>query len=456
MSIIIIGAGEVGYNVARRLSRERVDIVVIDKDEEKIKRVSETLDVNAIQGSGSSMTVLRKAGIEKAEIVVAATNSDEVNMVSCLVAGVQAIVPIKIARIRDSEYASNIRILGEDRLDIDLVINTDQEMVASITRILETPGVLDVVDFANERIRMASVLIKEGNAIIGNKMMDLKKTLYPDLRVIIAAIYRDNKLNVPSGKDKIMEGDLLFIIGEPSTISAILAPLNCYHNSALKRVMIFGGDKVGLDLAKTLEKKGVHTKIIEPDEERCEFLASELDKTMVLKGDFTSQELLEEENIQEMDAFVAVTTDEEKNILIALLAKRMGARRVVVSINRSAYLPLVYHIGVDVAISSSLIAVDKILQHIRRGKIANVASLLEDQAEVIEIEALETSDLVNKPLKDLRMPKGVLVGAIFRGEELLIPNGETIVHPGDKVAMVVESGAMKQVEKMVMVKPEYW
>jgi trk system potassium uptake protein TrkA len=455
MSIIIIGAGEVGYNVARRLSREREDIVVIDKDEEKITRVSETLDVNAIQGSGSSMTVLRKAGIEKAEIVVAATDSDEVNMVSCLVAGVQAIVPIKIARIRDSEYASNIRILGEDRLDIDLVINTDQEMVSSIMRVLETPGALDVVDFANERIRMASVLIKEGNNTIGKKMMDLK-TLYPDLRVIIAAIYRENKLNVPSGKDKIMEGDLLFIIGEPSTISAILAPLNCYHNSVLKRVMIFGGDKVGLTLAKTLEKKGVHTKIIEPDEERCEFLAAELDKTMVLKGDFTSHELLEEENIREMDAFVAVTPDEEKNILIALLAKRMGARRVVVSINRSAYLPLVYHIGVDVAISSSLIAVDKILQHIRRGKIANVASLLEDQAEVIEIEALETSDLVNKPLKDLRMPKGVLVGAIFRGEEVLIPNGETVVHPGDKVAMVVESGAMKQVEKMVMVKPEYW
>jgi len=455
MSIIIIGAGEVGYNVARRLSREREDIVVIDKDEEKITRVSETLDVNAIQGSGSSMTVLRKAGIEKAEIVVAATDSDEVNMVSCLVAGVQAIVPIKIARIRDSEYASNMRILGEDRLDIDLVINTDQEMVTSVTRILETPGALDVVDFADERIRMVSVLIREGTDIIGKKMMDLK-TLYPDLRVIIAAIYRDNKLRVPSGNDKVMEGDLLFFIGEPATIYAILAPFNCYHNSVLKRAMIFGGNKVGLSLAKTMEKKGVNTKIIEPDEERCAFLASELDKTMVLKGDFTSQELLEEENIHEMDAFVAVTEDEEKNILIALLAKRMGARRVVVSINRSAYFPLVYHIGVDVAISSSLIAVDKILRHIRRGKIANVASLLEDQAEVIEIEALETSDLVNKPLKDLRFPKGVLVGAIFRGEEFLIPNGETVVHPGDKVAMVVESGAMKQVEKMLTVKPEYW
>ncbi len=401
------------------------------------------------------MAVLRKAGIEKAEIVVAATDSDEVNMVSCLVAGAQAIVPIKIARIKDSEYASNMLILGEDRLDIDLVINTDQEMVASIMRILETPAAVDVVDFANERIRMASVFVKEGNPIIGKHMLDLK-ILYPDLRVIIAAIYRDNHVIVPTGKDEIMKGDLVFIIGEPSTISTLLAPLNCYHNSVLKRVMIFGGDSVGFNLAKMLEEKGIHPKIIEPDEERCEFLASELDKSMVLRGDFTSHELLEEENISEMDAFIAVTPDEEKNILIALFAKRMGARRVVASINRAAYLPLVYQIGVDVAISSSLIAVNKTLQHIRRGKIASVVTLLEDQAEVIEIEALETSDLINKRLKDLHLPKGVLVGAIFRGEELVVPNGETVIVPGDKVAMVVASAAMKKVEKMVMVKPEYW
>ena len=213
---------------------------------------------------------------------------------------------------------------------------------------------------------------------------------------------------------------------------------------------------MGLNLAKQLEAQGIHPKIIEPDEERSKFLASELDKSMVLRGDFTSQELLEEENISEMDAFVAVTPEEEKNILIALFAKRMGARRVVASINRADYLPLVYQIGIDVAISSSLIAVNKTLQHIRKGKIANVVTLLEDQAEVIEIEALETSDLINQRLKDLHLPKGVLVGAIFRGEELVVPDGETTIVPGDKVAMVVASSAMKQLEKMVMVKPDYW
>lgn len=455
MSIIIIGAGEVGYNVAWKLSRERKDIVVIDKDETKIHRVSETLDVQAIHGSGSSMTVLRKAGIEKAEIVIAATNSDEVNMVSCLVAGAQAIVPIKIGRIRDPEYVSNMQILGKDRLDIDLIINTDQDMVASILRILETPGAMDVLDFANERIRMASFLADEGSPITGKQLTDLSN-LYPEVRVIVAAIYRDNQVIVPRGKDRILEKDLVFIMGEPSTISSLLSSLNSSHNSLLKRVMIFGGGNVGLNLAKSLEGRGVSTKIIEPSEERCEFLAAELDRTVVLKGDFTSQDLLEEEHVKEMDAFVAVTPEEEKNILISLLAKRMGAKRVVASINRTAYVPLAYQIGVDVVISPSLIAVNKILQYVRRGKIANVATLPDDQAEVIEIEALEPSDLINKPLKNLQLPKGVLVGAILRGAKLLIPNGETTILPGDKVAMVVATSAIQKLEKVVMVKLEYW
>ncbi len=455
MSIIVIGAGEVGYNVAWKLSRERKDIVVIDKDEEKIKKVSENLDVQAIHGSGSSMTVLRKAGIEKAEIIVAATNSDEVNMVSCLVAGVQAIVPIKIARIRDPEYASNMQILGEDRLDIDLVVNTDQEMVASILRILETPGATDVIDFADGKIRMASFFTDEESPITGKNLMDLTK-LYPDTRVIIAAIYRDNQVIIPRGKDKILEGDLVFLMGEPPTVSSLISTLKNKHASSLRRVMIFGGGDVGLNLAKVIEKMGVSTKIIEPNEERCQFLAAELDKCMILKGDFTSLDLLEEENVGEMDAFVAVTPEEEKNILISLLAKRMGAKRVVASINGIAYSPLANQIGVDVVISPSLIAVNKILQYARRGKIVNVATLPEDLAEVIEIVALETSDLVNKPLKSLRLPKGMLVGAILRGEKLLIPYGETVILPGDEVAMVVASSAIQQLEKVVTVKLEYW
>jgi len=455
MSIIIVGAGEVGYNVAWRLSREHKEIVVIDKNEEKIQRISETLDVQTVHGSGSSMSVLRKAGIERAELVVAATDSDEVNMVSCLVAGVQAVVPIKIARIRDPEYATNELILGEDRLDIDLVINTDQEMVFSILRVLETPGATEVVDFAGGRIRMAGFLVDEKSPVNEKQLKELTK-LYPDIRVIIAAIYRGNKIIIPRGNDTITEKDLVFMIGEPATISDLISTLNSTKDTALRRVMIFGGGNVGFNLAKVLEGRGITTKIIEPSEERCQFLVAALEKTMVLKGDFTSHELLKEENVEDMDAFVAVSPEEEQNILLALLAKRMGANRVVASINRIAYSPLAYQTGVDVVISPSLIAVNKILQYIRRGKVATVATLPEDQAEVIEIEALETSDLVNKPLKMLNLPKGLLVGAILRGKELLIPNGETIIRPADKVAMVVASDAIEKLEKVMSVKLEYW
>ena len=220
--------------------------------------------------------------------------------------------------------------------------------------------------------------------------------------------------------------------------------------------MIFGGDDVGRNLAKLLEDRDIVTKLIDPDEERCQSLACQLDKTMVLKGNFTSHELFEEENIGEMDAFVAVSPEEEKNILLALLAKRMGAKRVVASINRMAYSALAYQTGVDVVISPSLIAVNMILQYVRRGKVANVATLPQNQAEVIEIEALETSDLVNKPLKTMRFPKGLLVGAILRGDQLFIPYGETIILPGDRVAMVVASDAIERLEKLMSVKLEYW
>ncbi len=455
MSIIIIGAGEVGYNVASRLSRERKDIVVIDKDEQKVHKVADTLDVHSILGSGSSMSVLRKAGIEAAEIVIAATDSDEVNMVSCLVAGVQAFVPTKIARIRDPEYANNTKILGPDRLGIDLVINTDQEVVNSVLRVLETHRATDVVDLVEGKLRMACFVADKGNPFTGQQLIGLKK-IYPDMGLVVAAIYRGNRVIIPRGNDTIADRDLVYVMGAPERVSRLLSSFPNSHPGPMKRVMIFGGGNVGLNLAKALEKRAVSTKIIDPREERCQFLAAQLEKATVLKGDFTSHEMLKEEGLGEMDAVVASTPDDENNILLCLLAKRMGARRTVACINRIAYSPLAYHTGVDVVVSPSLIAVNRILQYVRRGKIAQVVTLPEDQAEVIELEALETSDLVNKELRKLGLPKGMLVGAITRGDQLLIPDGDTVIQPGDKVAMVVASQALKDLERVTSVKLEFW
>jgi len=453
MSIIIIGAGEVGYNVARKLSQERKDIIVIEKDEERIERVAQSLDVKTIHGSGSSISVLKRAGIDKASIVISATNSDEVNMVACLVAGVQSIVPVKIARIRDPEYATNEQM--REKLQIDLVINTDQEMVNTILRILEIPGAREVMEFAEGRIRVASLFIEEGSSLAGRSLQEIGEE-FPDLKVVIAAIYRDHRVLIPRGKDIIKERDLIYILGEASTISQIISSLNREETSPPGKVMIFGGGHVGFLLAKALESRGIAPKIIEPQMERCQFLASALDKSIVLKGDFTSHDLLEEEHIRDMDAFIALTEDEEKNILLALLAKTMGAKRVMASINRVAFAPLAYQTGVDVVISPSLLAVNRILQYIRRGKILNVAILPEEQAEVIETVAMETSDLIERPLRELRLPPGVLIGAILRDEQVLIPRGDSVIHPGDKVTLVTSTAAIPQLEKLLMVKLEYW
>ena len=456
MSIIIIGAGEVGYNVARKLSQERKDIIVIDKDEEKVERVAETLDVQAIHGSGSSISVLKEAGIERAEILIAATNSDEVNMVSCLVAGVQAIVPVKIARIRDPEYASNEKILGKEKLDIDLVINTDQEMVNSLLRILDIPGARDVVDFAEGRIRIASFMVEPGNPVAGKSLAELRKD-YSNLELVVVAIYRDHRVIIPRGKDRLKERDLVYVLGESAAISQFLASFRDRKGVAPPtKVMIFGGGNVSLLLAKALEERGVATKVIEPDIERCQYLAQQLDKAIVLKGDFTSHDLLEEEHVREMDAFIALTEDEDRNILLALLAKTMGARRVIASINRVSFAPLAYQTGVDVVVSPPLLAVNRILQYIRKGKILNVAILPEEQAEVIETVAMETSDIIERPLKDLKLPSGILIGAILREGQVIIPRGESVILPGDKVTLVASSAAIPQLEKFLTVKLEYW
>lgn len=455
MSIIVIGAGEVGYNLARKLSQERKEIVVIDKDEEKVERVSESLDVQTVHGSGSSLSVLKRAGIEKASIVIAVTDSDEVNMISCLVAGVQAIVPIKIARIRDPEYAANERILGKDKLDIDLVINTDQEMVKYLMRILEIPKARDVVEFASGRVMVVGLWVEGGSPLAGKTLEELGRE-YPS-GVIVAAIYRDEGVIIPRGKDYILEGDLLYLLGEKGVLLDLLASITGEEMTLPHRVMILGGGNVGLLLAKALEARGIAPKIVEPDEERCQFLASELDKSIVLKWDLSPyEELMEEEHVRDMDVFMALSEDEEKNILFALLAKTMGAKRVIAAVHRISLIPMAYRTGVDVVVSSSLLAVNRILQYIRKGKVLNVAVLPEEQAEVIETVAMETSDLVKRPLKDLHLPPGTLVGAILRGDEVIIPRGDTLIQPGDKVTMVTSSSAIPQLEKFLMVKLEYW
>ena len=297
--------------------------------------------------------------------------------------------------------------------------------------------------------------MERGSPLAGKTLEELGRE-YPS-GVIVAAIYRDQGVIVPRGKDYIMEGDLLYLLGERGVLLDLLSSITGEEMALPHRVMILGGGNVGLLLAKALEARGIAPKIVEPDEERCQFLASELDKSIVLKWDLSPyEELMEEEHVREMDVFMALSEDEEKNILFALLAKTMGAKRVIAAVHRISLIAMAYRTGVDVVVSPSLLAVNRILQYIRKGKVLNVAVLPEEQAEVIETVAMETSDLVKKPLKDLRLPPGTLVGAILREDEVLIPRGDTLIQPGDKVTLVTSSSAIPQLEKFLMVKLEYW
>lgn len=454
MGIIVVGAGEVGYNVAKKLSREGKEITVIDKDEDRIKRVAETLDVHTVLGSGSSLVDLKEAGVDKANMIIAVTNSDEVNMVCCLVASTKAVVPIKIARLRGKEYL-DARLL--EKLDIDLVINPDEETVRHLLRILPIPGARDVVEFAEGKVLAVGMIIERGSPLSGKSLEELGRE-YPE-GVIVGAIYRSGSVIIPSGRDRLMEGDLVYFLGQRELLLRILPPLSGKGKAGFpQRVMILGGGNLGYLLAEALESKGISSKVVETDPERCEFLASRLKKCMVLKWDVEPyEELMKEQNIREMDCFLALTPDEEKNILFALLAKTMGAKRVVASVHRISLIPMALKTGVDVVVSPSLIAVNRILQYVRRGKVLNVALLPEEQAEMIETVAMETSDLVKGPIRELGLPKGVLVGAILRNDgEVIVPRGDTQILPGDKVTLIASLDSLRQLEKILMVKLEYW
>jgi len=454
MSIIIIGAGEVGYHLAQRLSQEKKDVVVIDRDLDKIRRVQNTLDVQAIHGSGGSISLLRQAGISEAGMIIAVTNSDEVNMISCLVAGVQDRVPVKIARVRDPEYSYLFPLFDKEHLDIDLIINPDLEVVDIILRLMEVPGATDVMDFAAGQVRMVGLPLPANSSLAGKSLAHIRK-LYPQPSILIVAIQKGDKIFIPKGQDLLSANDLLFLV-MPKDQTREAFKIFGNRNSTFKKVMILGGGLIGLQLAKNFEERGLQVKIIEQNEARCMEIAEKCRKVVVLRGDATYQDLLIEENVGEMDTFIAVTEDEETNVMISLLAKKLGTRRVMTLINKVAYSPLVHSIGIDVVISPRLAAVNKILQFIRRGKILSVSTFPGENAEAFEAVALETSDIVGRPLREVEFPKDAIVGALVRGSEVVIPDGSTIIQPGDRVMIFALTAAIPEVEKALMVKLEYW
>ncbi|MDI6687895.1 MAG: Trk system potassium transporter TrkA [Desulfobacterales bacterium] len=454
MKVVIIGAGEVGFNVASRLVNENKDVVVIDKDHEAIRRVSDNIDAQVVTGSGSNPMSLDEAGIKDAEILLAVTDSDEANLVACLVADIISPSTKKLARIRNADFDQYHDTFRKHAPHIDTLINPEIEVVKTIDRMIHTPGVVDVGEFSDGRIKFIGIFLDKNARLAGISLSELS-SISEKQRPLIVAVIRGEKLIIPRGDDTLLGGDLVYFICEEEKLLDTLAVFD-KHAEPVERVLIIGGGKIGTRLARLLDKKSVYTKIIEKNPDRCAKLAEQLNKVVVLHGDGSDQELLKEENIQDIDVVVTLTNDEEVNILASLLAKQMGARKTITKISKFSYFPLMATIGIEQVVSPRLSAINTILQHIRRGKVLSSISIKGEQAEFMEAVALETSDIVGKPLKNISFPKGVLVAGIIREENFIIPTGDSIVNPGDMIIIFARKQAIPEVEKILMVKLEYF
>ncbi len=454
MKIIIVGAGEVGYHIASRLSGENKDVVVIDKNKDALRRVSENLDVQTIEGYGSSPAILEQANIKAADILLAVTDSDETNLVASLFTNILSPVTITLARIRSEEYLVHQEVLRKEPYSIDMIINPEVEVVKMVERLLQVPGAIDVGEFAEGRIKIIGLRLGANCPVSGTKLIDLRKKT-GNRKILVTAIIRDDKLIIPSGDDQLLERDVVYFVSEENDLKGALEIFG-KKAEPCRRVLLIGGGNLGLKLAKALERLSIHTKLIEKDVDRCRDLAGQLDKVVVLQGDGSDQGLLQEENVQGMDVVITLTGDEETNILTSLLAKQMGAQKTVTRINRFSYFPLVSAVGLEHIVSPRLAAINTMLQYLRRGQVLSAMALKGEEGEVLEAVALETSDVVGKPLREVPFPKGALVVAIMRGDEVFIPRGDSVIQPHDRIIIFSTRQSIPRVEKALTVKLEYF
>jgi trk system potassium uptake protein TrkA len=448
LKIIIVGAGEVGFHIASHLARENKNVVVIDKDPAAIRRVSDNIDVQVVIGSGSSPVVLQ------AEILLAVTDSDDTNLGACLVSNLISPATKKLCRIRYADFDDYHEAFREQAPHIDTIINPEIEVVKEIFRLMSVSGAVEVSDFADGRVVFIGIYLDEFAKLSGVRLSDIYAKTGKQ-SPLIAAVVRDEELIIPRGQHELKAGDLIYFISKKEKLVESLSIFD-KQVEPIGRVMIVGGGSIGFRLASLLEENSISTKIIEKNPERCTELAEKLNKAVVLHGDGSDQELLREENIQDMDVVVTLTNDEETNILTSLLAKRMGASKIITKVSKFSYIPLISMIGLEQVVSPRLSAINTILQHIRVGKVLAAKSIKDEQAEVMEAVALETSDIVGKPIREISIPKGALVTGIMRKDTVIIPTGESVIEPNDRIIIFAKKQAIPEIEKILAVKLEFF
>ncbi len=462
MKIVILGAGRVGESVAESLVSERNDITVVDTDPQRLGALQDRLDLRGVIGNGIQPSVLREAGIEDADMLIACAPADETNLVACKVAHDVFNVPTTIARIRSPEFEQDSPLLNKDSgFSVDQVICPEQSVTAYVRKLIEYPEALQVLEFADGRVSMVAVRAVQGGPLVAHALAEIPK-LVPHAQMRIVAIYRqDAALNELSGSTRIEPGDEVFVLAATEHIRAVLSGLR-RMDRPVKRVMIAGGGKVALRLARQTHAS-YQLKMVEQNPARCQYLATQLpNDVLVLQGDATDEDLLGDENVQDMDLFAALTDDEEDNIMACLLAKRMGARRVLALINRQAYADLVQGTQIDIAISPSQAVIGELLAYVRRGDVVAVHSLRRGAAEVLELIVRgdrKTCKVVGRRIEEIGLPSGAKIGAIVRSVDdnaghrrVIVPHHDTVVETQDHVIVFVPNKSMvRQVEKLFQV-----
>ena len=458
MKVIICGAGQVGFNIARYLAQEDNEVTVIDQSAELTRKIRDTLDVKVIHGLASHPNVLAQAGAVDADMLIAVTQADEVNMVACQVAHSLFEVTTKIARIRQQGYLEDkwANLYSRDHMPIDVVISPELEVARAVARRLRVPGAFDMISLVDDKVKLAGVRCGDDCPIVNTPLRQLTQ-LFPELNITIVGIVRDNTPIIPTADDDMLPGDEVYFVADSAHIERAMAVFG-HEESEARRMVIFGGGNIGEFLAGEIETNhpSVNFKVVENDKSRAERVARSLKRSVVLQGSVLDTEILEEANVASAEAVVAVTNDDETNILASLLAKRMGSRRAITLINSATYLPLMPSLGIDVVVSPRNITVSTILQHVRRGRIHSVHTIRDGFGEIIEAEAMETSGLVGMPLKKTELPANVLVGAIVREDEVIVPRSDSLIQVNDRVVLFAAAEAVREVEKMFSVRLEYF
>lgn len=458
MKVVICGAGQVGYGIAERLAAEQNDVSVIDSSPKLIDAIGDQLDVRGFVGHGAHPDILAQAGAEEADMIIAVTLYDEVNMVACQVAHSLFNVPTKVARIRAQSYLQGRwrNLFSRENMPIDVIISPEIEVGEMVLRRLSLPGAVETVRFADDEIVVVGIMCEEDCPVVDTPLRQLTE-LFPDLGAVVVGVYRNNQLFVPKSSDSLLVGDLAYVVARRDQVRRTLGIFG-HEEPEASRVVIAGGGNIGLYVARALEQRQSNTKIkiIEASRDRAVSIADELKRSVILHGSALDQKILKEADVGDADTMVALTNEDEVNILSSVMAKKLGCRRNLSLLNNPSYPAFANALGIDAFINPRAVTISKILQHVRRGRIRGVHSLQNGAAEVVEAEALDTSPLVGRPLREIDLPSGIRIGAIFRAGKVITPNGEVQIQAQDRIVIFAVANRVRQVEQMFRVSLEFF